>query len=405
MGAYSFTIFDAGLVTTPYAGTYPTCMNDSDVVAGSFVDDDFVFHGFVRAPDGTITVFDVPGSDNTYVGGINSSGVICGYYTAGGVDSGFFRSDDGTITTFTHTTGTMVRVGSPWIELSTQLKSTGNCINSSGSIAGIWLNLHYSGFIREPDGTMIDFDLIGVGDYDHGIEITHINNNGDVCGTYSTSTGVNKSFVRLADGTISQFAAPDAGTGFGNGTLANAINNSGVVAGYYVDSDGHEHGFIRASDGTITEYDASAFTGTLGWGINDSGQSVGFTSTRHFNQLAYIRNNDGSFQTFDVLGLDTPEYDYGHSINTSGCISGSCVDDSNDIFRGFIGCPPGPPPPPTPTRQRCATTPPSGVMITGEFTRDLDANWDQQSTFIIQQSDPLPFTLRGIVLRMEYDTD
>jgi hypothetical protein len=44
-------------------------------------------------------------------------------------------------------------------------------------------------------------------------------------------------------------------------------------------------------------------------------------------------------------------------------------------------------------------------MYTNEVTRDLDADWDDQSTFIIQQSDPWPFTLRGLVMRMSYDAD
>jgi len=46
-----------------------------------------------------------------------------------------------------------------------------------------------------------------------------------------------------------------------------------------------------------------------------------------------------------------------------------------------------------------------GKMPTLELTRDLDADWDDESTFFITQSDPLPFTLRGIVLRLSYNQD
>jgi len=45
------------------------------------------------------------------------------------------------------------------------------------------------------------------------------------------------------------------------------------------------------------------------------------------------------------------------------------------------------------------------AMSTFEVTRDMDADWDDESTFIITQSDPFPFTLRGLVFRMSYDTD
>ena len=46
-----------------------------------------------------------------------------------------------------------------------------------------------------------------------------------------------------------------------------------------------------------------------------------------------------------------------------------------------------------------------GKLPTLEITRDLDANWGDHSTFFITQSEPLPFTLRGIVLRLSYNQD
>jgi hypothetical protein len=44
-------------------------------------------------------------------------------------------------------------------------------------------------------------------------------------------------------------------------------------------------------------------------------------------------------------------------------------------------------------------------MSTLELTRDLDADWDDESTFLVTQADPLPFTLRGIVMRMSFNPD
>jgi hypothetical protein len=44
-------------------------------------------------------------------------------------------------------------------------------------------------------------------------------------------------------------------------------------------------------------------------------------------------------------------------------------------------------------------------MSTLELTRDLDADWDDESTFLVTQDDPLPFTLRGLVMRMSYSPD
>lgn len=44
-------------------------------------------------------------------------------------------------------------------------------------------------------------------------------------------------------------------------------------------------------------------------------------------------------------------------------------------------------------------------MSTLELTRDLDADWDDESTFLVTQGEPLPFTLRGIVMRMSFNPD
>jgi hypothetical protein len=44
-------------------------------------------------------------------------------------------------------------------------------------------------------------------------------------------------------------------------------------------------------------------------------------------------------------------------------------------------------------------------MATLEVTRDIDADWTDESAFIITQSEPLPFTLRGLVMRLSYNPD
>lgn len=45
------------------------------------------------------------------------------------------------------------------------------------------------------------------------------------------------------------------------------------------------------------------------------------------------------------------------------------------------------------------------AMSSLEVTRDIDADWDDQSTFFIRQNQPFPFTVRGLVLRMSYNPD
>ena len=90
-------------------GTFPAIqdgINSAGAITGSIWDASDVFHGFVRAPNGTITAFDVPGAgtgafQGTLPGGINDEGAIDGSYSdAGDVNHGFVRAPNGTITAF-----------------------------------------------------------------------------------------------------------------------------------------------------------------------------------------------------------------------------------------------------------------------------------------------------------------
>jgi hypothetical protein len=58
-------------------------INPAGVIAGEYADASFVFHGFVRAANGTITTFDAPGAgtgpgQGTEAFGINYAGTIEG---------------------------------------------------------------------------------------------------------------------------------------------------------------------------------------------------------------------------------------------------------------------------------------------------------------------------------------
>lgn len=124
----------------------------------------------------------------------------------------------------------------------------------------------------------------------------------------------------------------------------------------------------------------SVASGTRRFQANDPGDFNEYNGTVVLaDQLAPTLNNYQ--ETFDI------------SPTTSGGLSAA-------IF-GFTTTPSPSPPPPF----RCVNVPSSGVMPTIEITRDLDADWDDSSTFVITQDDPLPFTLRGLVMRMSYNPD
>src|ERR1700722_19393236 len=82
------------------AGTYAHSINAGGAITGDYADTNGAIHGFVRAPDGTITAFDVRGDANgTIAEGINKGGAITGYdYETNYASRSFARASDGTVT-------------------------------------------------------------------------------------------------------------------------------------------------------------------------------------------------------------------------------------------------------------------------------------------------------------------
>jgi hypothetical protein len=69
---------------------------------GFYLGTDFLVHGYLRAPNGTFTVFDPPLSGDTTPTAINPDGAVTGlFFTAGSFEAhGFLRAPNGTFTTF-----------------------------------------------------------------------------------------------------------------------------------------------------------------------------------------------------------------------------------------------------------------------------------------------------------------
>jgi hypothetical protein len=81
----TFTTFDApGAGTSSYQGTgcpsdCPTSLNDFGAITGSFIDANYVQHGYLRSPNGDITTVDPAGSVGTEPSVIDDLGAITGY--------------------------------------------------------------------------------------------------------------------------------------------------------------------------------------------------------------------------------------------------------------------------------------------------------------------------------------
>ena len=93
------TTFDApGAGNGIYQGTgcpsdCPVSLNDWGAITGVYLDTNYVYHGYLRSPDGKIVTVDPLGSADTLPYGINDWGVITGYYyDANFVAHGFVRT-------------------------------------------------------------------------------------------------------------------------------------------------------------------------------------------------------------------------------------------------------------------------------------------------------------------------
>ena len=87
-------------------GTVAFSINNLGVIAGQYQDSDYVFHGFLRYPDGSFTTYDVPGAgtgafQGTYGVCLNLVGETAGFYwDTNNVSHGFLRSPSGKFTSF-----------------------------------------------------------------------------------------------------------------------------------------------------------------------------------------------------------------------------------------------------------------------------------------------------------------
>jgi hypothetical protein len=233
----------SGSVTTfnpggPAGSTQVTDINDPGTVVGIYLParTDPPSQAYLRAPDGTITTFTVPGSTSVYPWSINDLGEVTGTYSYDGGDQvgGFVRSPGGMITTFTYSDGIVPLA-----------------INIAGTMTG-WYGPpvgSFAGFVAGPNGTITPFSMPGTG----AINTLYIglNNAGFIAGSYTVVAnglpvqGAGEymyGFVRTPQGLLSSFSVPGA-----SNTTAVAINDSNVVTGWS-DSTINPGGFIRVSD-------------------------------------------------------------------------------------------------------------------------------------------------------------
>lgn len=196
---------------TDVAGISPG-LNVWGAVTSGYLDQNNVYHGYLRSPDGTFTDFDAPGA------------------------------------------GTGVAQGTIPISL-----------NDWGVIAGFYLDSNnvYHGFLGRP-GAFTVFDAPGADTTDafFGTQPASLNDLGVITGSYLDTSGVWHGFLLSPDGKFTTIDAPgaDLTPGDFNGTFPSSINLLGVITGTYIDVNNVYHGFVAVP----CEHGCSAPTITTG---------------------------------------------------------------------------------------------------------------------------------------------
>jgi hypothetical protein len=206
-------------------------------------------------------------------------------------------------------------------------------VNRGGVIAGFYVDSNnlIHGFLRMPDGTFTEFDA----PHFTSTSVTDLNDNNQIVG-YGSDTNLH-GYLRYPNGRFVAVQVPGS-----TDTLPNAINNGGEIAGTWYDTAGLRHGFLRDTAGNYTLFDApgagtSEHQGTFAQAINTSGEVSGFYQDASDVYHGYIRDGSGNFTSFDAPGSGTKVFSgtLPGAINLSGEVTGFFVDD-NLVTHAFV---------------------------------------------------------------------
>jgi hypothetical protein len=349
----SITTFDApGAGTGAGQGTVAFGINPAGTITGFTRDTNFARHGFLRAPDGTFTIFDDPAAgtctqscgtigpgQGTRAFAINPTGTITGFYTDNNARChGYVRAPNDT---FTQIDAPDAGTG-PFPQGTFPSEITPAGINPAGAITGFYVDASsvQHGFVRAADGLITEFDPPGsILTNPNAIDAL-----GEITGFYFDANFVGHGFLRAADGTITSFDAPgaDRTPGTGNGTFGVSLTPSGEIEGVFVDANGVLHGFVRSNQGAFSTFDASgagtgAGQGTLPESNNTQGAIAGNFIDGNFANHGFLRNPDGTITTFNVPGAGTGAGQGTIPLdnNNPGAVTGQDIDGSN-VTHGFL---------------------------------------------------------------------
>ena len=203
-----------------YQGTYPDAFDAAGDISGAFTDSNNVGHGFVLPANGAMVTYDAPE--------VNAAASLS------------------------------ARTGGRAVALASRAGNSGSLLigrkNSSSLLGKIMSSMGNSGGIANASsgllalGSSLPFATASFGN----LLVNSVNASGEIVGLYTNGDAVIHSYLRAANGAITTFDAPNAGTGAKQGTGGLAINASGTIVGGYADTNSVIHGFVYAPALTAT---------------------------------------------------------------------------------------------------------------------------------------------------------
>ena len=190
--------FDAPGAGTGYIqGTQPLSINTAGTITGYYRDANYVDHGFVRTAGGTISTIDAPGAGTNpgQVKGIKFQGTVAISINAGGVITGASADPSYAVHGFVRAAnGTISEFDVPGAGGAGTFGTISGSLNTWGGIAGVYQGTNgvFHGFQRTPDGTITSFDdpSAGTTGMFPGTAGVSINDSWVITGVYSDPNSV-----------------------------------------------------------------------------------------------------------------------------------------------------------------------------------------------------------------------
>ena len=276
----AFTLINGVFTMYDFPGsvnTYFFALGNDGQAAGHYEDSEGLFQGVVLE-NGELREYKFPDAVETEIYGISdATGALTGNFTdASGVRRGF--------------TGDTIIEAPGALETYADFVSAGRLVGSYVDAEGI-----YHPYARTPGGRFISIDLPGAATLEY-MFLHGINDVGTMVGRSKQVGDIPRTHVGTFRDGLQQLRFPDSVF-----TEGYNINQDGSVVGHYQSADGRVHGFIaRPVDKAVSDYFGNIYHVTLEKGLNMISLPVAPPSPMNAKSLA------GLTGATTVITLDAP---------------------------------------------------------------------------------------------------